>query len=127
MIQILTDNLLYIISTVFVLVVAGFLYLCVKIKITDVRSRRASQEPKPRAKARMTLYREDGTEVDMTPYIRDVSFGPEFPEPPGWGRRLIGSPDGAVTIEMDTIVTEEDHGEALDRRSEPRDKRSDES
>lgn len=114
MIELLVDNALYVISAVFFAVIGSFLFLSVKIKITDIRSRRKSYEPKPRTQARMTLYREDGTAVDMTPYIRDISIGHESPQPPEWGRRLVGTPDGAVTIEMETIVTEEDHGTSHD-------------
>lgn len=115
MIQALVDlfSNLIVIAALALMVIVGFIALCIRIKIVDSRAKKA-RKARAKQKARMTLITEDGREVDMTPYIRDISFGTETPQPPDWGRRLVGSPDGAVTIEMETIVTEEDHGTSHD-------------
>ncbi len=107
------SNLVVIVALA-LLVIGGFIALCIRIKIVDSRAKRTMNHKKRIQKeARMMLITEDGREVDMTPYIRDVSFGTES-QPPEWGRRLVGSPDGPATIEMETIVTEEDHGTSHD-------------
>lgn len=118
MIEILTDPVVLAVIAIAVLAMGSFIGLCVRIKIVDSRSAKKREAAQAQRKARLSLIKNDGTEVDMTPYVRDVSFGPESPQPPAWARRLVGTPDGAVTIEMDTIATEEDHGKARDIRPE---------
>lgn len=125
MIQALSE-FLFDLKTVAVIIIAvtvGFLFWSVRMNIRDRRTA-------GKRKTKIELVNEDGSTVDLTSHVRDIEIGPESPEPPAWGqppawgRRIVGYPDGAATIEMETITTERDHGETregLNTRTESAD------
>lgn len=102
------------------LVIAGFIFLSARIVISERRAKKAREKKK----TKIELVNKDGSTVDLTSYVRDIEIGPESPEPPAWGRKTVGYPDGTATIEMETITTERDHGETregLNTRTESAD------
>lgn len=104
MIQALSEFLfdLRTVAVVIVTVIGGFLFWSIRMNIRDRRTAN---------KMKIELVNEDGSIDDLTPYVRDIEIGPESPEPPARSRRIMGYPDGTATIEMETIMTESDHGE----------------
>lgn len=105
------------VAVIIVSVIVGFLFWSIRMNIRD---RRAANK----RKTKIELVNEDGSTVDLTPHVQDIEIGPESPEPPAWGRRIVGYPDGTATIEMETITTERDHGETregLNTRTESAD------